>query len=89
MVEKWLRQVEEVMIASVRKVSKDGVAAYAANPRNKWVVEWPGQVVLCVSSIFWTEEVAKAIQEPGGLKVLTFCSHNLNLIYFVFKKDCI
>ncbi|XP_071813132.1 dynein axonemal heavy chain 3-like isoform X2 [Apostichopus japonicus] len=68
MVEKWLLQVEEVMMASVCKVSKEGVAAYAANPRNKWVLEWPGQVVLCVSSIFWTEEVAKAIKEPDGLK---------------------
>lgn len=75
MVEKWLLQVEEVMIASVRKVSKEGVAAYAVNPRNRWVLEWPGQVVLCVTSIFWTQEVAKAIKEPDGLKVniVKFC----------------
>ncbi|XP_072168572.1 dynein axonemal heavy chain 3-like [Diadema setosum] len=71
MVEKWLVQVEEVMISSVTKVCKDGTAAYAANPRNKWVLEWPGQVVLCVSQIYWTDEVAKAIKEPGGLKRYT------------------
>ena len=69
MVEKWLLQVEETMMSSVTKVCKDGVAAYASNPRNKWVLEWPGQVVICVSQTFWTDEVAKAIKEPGGLKV--------------------
>ena len=69
MVEKWLLQVEEVMISSVRNVIKEGVDCYPQTPRNKWVLEWAGQVVLCVTSIFWTIEVAKAIREPGGLKV--------------------
>ena len=57
------------MMSSVRKVIIEGVAAYANLPRNKWVLDWAGQVVLCVTQIFWTEEVAKAIKEPGGLKV--------------------
>ena len=69
MVEKWLRQVEDVMITSVQKVIQEGVGAYTNLPRNRWVLDWAGQVVLCVTQIFWTEEVAKAIKEPGGLKV--------------------
>ena len=69
MVEKWLLQVQEAMIASVREVIKQGVECYPSTPRNKWVLEWAGQVVLCVTSVFWTIEVAKAIREPGGLKV--------------------
>ncbi|XP_033631251.1 dynein heavy chain 3, axonemal-like [Asterias rubens] len=68
MVEKWLRQVEDVMITSVQKVIQEGVGAYTNLPRNRWVLDWAGQVVLCVTQIFWTEEVAKAIKEPGGLK---------------------
>uniref|UniRef100_A0A8C8BKI7 Dynein axonemal heavy chain 3 n=1 Tax=Otus sunia TaxID=257818 RepID=A0A8C8BKI7_9STRI len=52
MVEKWLLQVEEMMLASVRQV-----------PRKTWVLEWPGQVVICVSSIYWTEEVSEAIRK--------------------------
>lgn len=31
-------------------------------PRKKWVLQWPGQVVICASSIFWTSEVSEAIE---------------------------
>lgn len=37
-------------------------------PRKTWVLQWPGQVVICVSSIFWTEEVSEAIRK-GTLPV--------------------
>ncbi|XP_011917766.1 PREDICTED: dynein heavy chain 3, axonemal [Cercocebus atys] len=39
--------------------------------RNHWVLQWPGQVVICVSSIFWTQEVSQALVEntlPNFLK---------------------
>uniref|UniRef100_A0A8B9SZZ8 Dynein axonemal heavy chain 3 n=1 Tax=Anas platyrhynchos TaxID=8839 RepID=A0A8B9SZZ8_ANAPL len=61
MVEKWLLQVEEMMLASVRQVLQDGIKGYIEVPRKTWVLQWPGQVVICVSSIYWTEEVSEAI----------------------------
>ena len=74
MVEKWLLQVEDVMISSLRKVVIDSNAAYKMTQRKRWVVEWPGQVVLCVSSLFWTLEVTEAMKTEGGLKVsVLFC----------------
>ncbi|OPJ87550.1 dynein heavy chain 3, axonemal isoform A [Patagioenas fasciata monilis] len=63
MVEKWLSQVEEMMLASVRQVIKDGIKGYIEVPRKMWVLQWPGQVVICVSSIYWTEEVSEAIRQ--------------------------
>lgn len=43
--------------------------AYSAEPRAKWVKEWPGQVVICVSQIYWTLEVHEAIRKgPQALK---------------------
>ncbi|XP_076842922.1 dynein axonemal heavy chain 3 [Brachyhypopomus gauderio] len=62
MVEKWLLQVENMMITSVRDVIQQGVEQYPQVPRRKWVLQWPGQVVICVSSVFWTSEVSDAIQ---------------------------
>ncbi|XP_062507706.1 dynein axonemal heavy chain 3-like [Corticium candelabrum] len=67
MVEKWLLEVENMMIQSVRDVVEKAMVAYAQVPRGRWVLDWPGQVVLCVSSAYWTTDVSKAIQEKGGL----------------------
>jgi len=49
-VEKWLLQVQHVMLASLRDVIESARNAYATDLREDWVKEWPGQVVLCVSS---------------------------------------
>uniref|UniRef100_A0A6I8NZX5 Dynein axonemal heavy chain 3 n=1 Tax=Ornithorhynchus anatinus TaxID=9258 RepID=A0A6I8NZX5_ORNAN len=61
MVEKWLLQVEQMMLESIRHVIKLGIEDYAKVPRKEWVLQWPGQVVICVSSIYWTQEVAEAV----------------------------
>ncbi|KAJ1562895.1 Dynein heavy chain 7, axonemal, partial [Nowakowskiella sp. JEL0078] len=69
-VEKWLLQVEKVMQASVHQQIANGLEAYNETARSRWVLEWPGQVVICVSQIFWTKEVSEAIRLGGvsGLK---------------------
>ncbi|XP_077075428.1 dynein axonemal heavy chain 3 isoform X1 [Siphateles boraxobius] len=62
MVEKWLLQVENTMLMSIRGVIKQGMEQYSEMPRKKWVLLWPGQVVICASCIYWTSEVSDAIQ---------------------------
>jgi len=69
MVEKWLLEVEETMIISIRDVIRQSVNAYAVTPRKQWVIDWPGQVAICVSSIYWTIEVTEAMSEPKGMSV--------------------
>ncbi|KAL6620932.1 hypothetical protein LY90DRAFT_662178 [Neocallimastix californiae] len=69
-VEKWLLQVEKVMQASVHEQIQKSIKSYEEIPREKWVLEWPGQVVLCVSQIFWTREITETImnKETNGLE---------------------
>ncbi|KAK3261161.1 hypothetical protein CYMTET_29916, partial [Cymbomonas tetramitiformis] len=62
-VERWLIDCEIIMKESMRDVTARGYEAYANNARKQWIVEWPGQVVLCVSQMYWTKEVEEAIQD--------------------------
>ncbi|XP_076458174.1 dynein axonemal heavy chain 3-like [Babylonia areolata] len=68
MVEKWLLQVEQTMISSVRQVVQKACDAYRQTPRKKWVIDWAGQVTLCVACIFWTAEVIEAMPKENGLQ---------------------
>ncbi|XP_053550231.1 dynein axonemal heavy chain 3 [Bombina bombina] len=63
MVEKWLLQVEENMLSSMKQVIHKGIEGYLEVPRKQWVLQWPGQVVICVSTIYWTKEVSEAITD--------------------------
>ena len=67
-VEKWLGELEVLMISSVRDVISKALMDYAVVPRSQWVMKWPGQAVLCVSQTYWTSEVHQAI--ANGLPAL-------------------
>ena len=71
--EKWLAQVEAQMIQSMRDICMEAISAYFSASRSDWLLNWPGQVVICGSSVHWTAEVAIAIEEdalPVRLTVL-------------------
>lgn len=94
-VEKWLVQVEDIMLRSVRDVISRSrlvrlkfpfalffvkfksllhfyvlkcVQAYPEAKRSQWVREWPGQVVLCTSQMYWTLEVHEAIRSGANVR---------------------
>lgn len=54
-VEDWLKQVEDVMLKSVKEVIEKALTDYMKKDRDKWVVSWQGQAVLAVSMMFWTQ----------------------------------
>ncbi|TPX33936.1 hypothetical protein SeMB42_g07413 [Synchytrium endobioticum] len=69
-VEKWLLHVERVMQMSIHEEISKALRAYSETPRERWVLDWPGQVVLCASQVYWTKDVTEAIRRGGeaGLK---------------------
>lgn len=69
-VEKWLVQVEEQMIASVRDEIEKSWRDYKNTPRIQWVQNWPGQVVLAVSQTYWTSKVHSVLQ-TGNVGVVS------------------
>ncbi|KAL8592235.1 hypothetical protein ACOMHN_030910 [Nucella lapillus] len=74
-VEKWLLQVQDIMLMSVRDVVEKAVQAYPNANRCRWVREWPGQVVLCASQVYWTRDVHDAIKK----KVMNLKEFHANL----------
>ncbi|KAI8910835.1 dynein heavy chain and region D6 of dynein motor-domain-containing protein, partial [Gorgonomyces haynaldii] len=88
-VEKWLSSVESMMLTSVQKVVEKAYLAYTTKPREKWVLDWPGQAVLCVSQIFWTLGVEKAMQsgKKGMEEYLQQCNQDLNEIIKLVRGE--
>jgi hypothetical protein len=76
------------MVESVRECTRQGVAAYPGRPRAQWVLEWPGQVVLVTTAVFWTSEVAKVgvvrwLLHPSTCMYGPICSKE------VFQQSCL
>ena len=69
-VEKWMLDVEAQMMGSLKDLAKRALESYPKMERTEWSKLWPGQIVLAVSQIYWTEEVEQAIKdyENAGLE---------------------
>ena len=50
-VELWMGEVEGVMRRTLHKLAGQALAAYAVTDRSKWILEWPGQLVLNCSQV--------------------------------------
>ena len=67
LVERWLVDVERVMRKSIARSIDESMLDYTADERTSWLLRWPGQVVLCVTQIFWTRQVTEALGAAGDL----------------------
>ncbi|XP_028390419.1 dynein heavy chain 9, axonemal isoform X1 [Phyllostomus discolor] len=59
-VEIWLNHVLVHMKATIRHEMTEGVAAYEERPREQWLFDYPAQVALTCTQIWWTTEVGMA-----------------------------
>lgn len=76
-VEMWLLDVEQTMKVSLHKQMSDAMADYATIERKKFVMNWPGQIVLGVTGVYWTRMVEGALSTKG-LQGLKECVTELN-----------
>ena len=91
MVERWLLEVEGAMKSSICDTCVQAYRAYARSERIKWVLEWPGMVVLVVDQLYWTMETEAALGGRGlaGLKEYEAqCTAQLNdVVALVRRRD--
>ncbi|XP_054638441.1 dynein axonemal heavy chain 11 isoform X2 [Dunckerocampus dactyliophorus] len=56
-VEAWLTSLEESMRESVRSRLSEAVSVYEERPREQWILDFPAQVALTASQIWWSNDV--------------------------------
>jgi dynein heavy chain len=76
-VERWLLELESIQWDSIRTLTVGSIEQYKSIKRNDWILNWPAQVILGVSSLYWTVEVTQALAANGG-DALKGCRDNLN-----------
>ncbi|XP_015272477.1 PREDICTED: dynein heavy chain 17, axonemal [Gekko japonicus] len=59
-VEVWLNRVLERMQSTLRKEISDAVVTYEEKPREQWLFDYPAQIALTCTQIWWTTEVGIA-----------------------------
>uniref|UniRef100_A0A674EYS7 Dynein axonemal heavy chain 17 n=1 Tax=Salmo trutta TaxID=8032 RepID=A0A674EYS7_SALTR len=59
-VEMWLNRVLERMCATLRVEFGEAVQAYEEKPREQWLFDYPAQIALATTQIWWTTEVGIA-----------------------------
>ncbi|XP_076299082.1 dynein heavy chain 3, axonemal isoform X2 [Lasioglossum baleicum] len=77
MVEKWLSQVEKLMVTSLRDIAEESVIAYFTTPRDEWIFSWPGQIVICASQVHWTSEVCESFETRSIARYLMKCNYQI------------
>lgn len=55
--EVWLNRLTDTMRRTVRHYFGEAVISYEDSPREKWIFDYPAQVSLCGTQIWWTTEV--------------------------------
>ena len=56
------------MRKTLRELCRDSLKDYYVTTRTKWVSDWPGQIVLAVDQIDWTQGVEQALKKEQGLQ---------------------
>lgn len=52
-----MTEVVSKMRGELRDVLRDSVVDYTTKPRDKWLFDWPSQIILVVNQVFWCQEV--------------------------------
>ncbi|ALC43064.1 CG17150 [Drosophila busckii] len=87
LVEIWLKEVEMVMLDSVKEQMREAWEDYSMVDRISWVTSWPGQVVLGISCMAWTYEVEEAIEKKTLLPYLEKCNVQIGELVQLVRTD--
>jgi hypothetical protein len=59
----YMTDIINKMRNELRMILKASVEDYPRKPRDKWLFDWPSQIILVVNQIFWCAEVEQAFKD--------------------------
>lgn len=65
-VEEYMNDIIQKMRNELRTITKKSVDDYPSKPREKWLFDWPSQIILVVNQIYWCLEVEQAFKDMQG-----------------------
>lgn len=88
----WLNRLQDSMRTSLRHYFSEAVVAYEEKPREQWLFDYPAQVSLCGTQIWWTTEVNIAFSrlEEGYENAIKDYQKKqvLDFIFMILHGDC-
>lgn len=75
-VESYMNDIIGKMRTELRTILSDSVKAYGSKPRHEWLFDWPSQLILVVSQIYWCQEVEDALSKVAGGDAAALKSYN-------------
>lgn len=63
-----MNRIQERMRSSLRTYMSEAVVSYEEKPREQWLFDYPAQVSLCGTQIWWTTEVNMAFERLEEVK---------------------
>ncbi|KAH0517950.1 Dynein heavy chain 17, axonemal [Microtus ochrogaster] len=83
-VEVWLNRVLDRMCATLRHEIPEAVVTYEEKPREQWIFDYPAQVALTCTQIWWTTEISQLnalitllignLSAGDRMKIMTICT---------------
>lgn len=65
-VENYMNDIISKMRSELRMVLLDSVEDYPRKARDKWLFDWPSQIILVVNQIYWCQEVEAAFKSMAS-----------------------
>ena len=62
-VEVWMLQIEAGMRHTIHKTLYGTMTAMKTSKKEKWIADWPGQLLITAGQILWTTECEKGLTE--------------------------
>ena len=64
------------MRGDLREILRESVVDYPSKAREKWIFDWPSQIILVVNQIYWCQEVEEAFMKlnKGQSNAMKVCS---------------